>query len=103
MFLRDNQYRPCGCVAITIDRRNHRLSYQYSALNPSDKFDRKIARQLALGRLVETPLHISMRHEGEISMHRVSEMVMRNLSTSKFAPARAVRAAKIWLRDTCLA
>lgn len=100
MFLRDSQYHPCGCVAITIDRRNHRISYQYSVLNPNDKFDRKIARQLAIGRLIEVPMHIAFSRDTEFSMHLVSKFVMQHIACSKSSPARAVRAAKIWLKDT---
>lgn len=99
MYLRDNQYAPVGCVAISIDRRNHRLSYQYSVRNPIDKFDRKLARQLALGRMVEVPIHLPLVRDMETSMHMISEMVMRHLASSN-APTRAVKAAKYWLADS---
>jgi len=98
MFLRDASFRPVGCLAITIDSRNHRLNYQFSVLNPVDKFDRKMARHLALGRLVEAPISVPLPRNGEVSMHLISECVMVHLAESN-APNRAVRAAKLWLQD----
>lgn len=98
MFLRDANYRPVGCMAISIDSRNHRLNYQYSVLNPVDKFDRKMARHLALGRLVETPITVPLPRNGEVSMHLISECVMAHLAGSN-APSRAVKAAQLWLWD----
>lgn len=95
MFLRNSDYTPCGCVAISIDRRNHRIDYQYSVLNPLDKFDRKMARHLALGRLVECPISTPLCRNSEVNMHIISEGVMEHLANSN-APKRAVRAAKLW-------
>jgi len=95
MFLR-NEGQPCGCVAISVDRRNRKLNYQFSVLNPADRFDRKMARHLALGRLVESPIEIPYNKGEKLTMHDISERVLRHLSKSK-APARAVKAAKTWL------
>lgn len=101
MYLRDANKFPCGCLAITQDRRNHKLSYQYSVLNPHDEFDRKMARHLALGRLVESPITISTPRDTTISNHDISELVMLHVSRSD-APKRAVRAAKLWLSDNVI-
>lgn len=97
MYLRLANDRPVGCVAISVDKRNHRIHYQVSALNPADRFDRKVARQLALGRLVESPLPVPLPRGEEVSMHLITEVVMRHLSKSN-APGRAIKAAKLWLR-----
>lgn len=96
MFLRDAQEHPVGCVAISVDRKNHRLNYQMSVLNPSDRFDRKMARHLALGRLVEAPVSIPVKRGEELNMHDISTCVMKSIAQSK-APSRAVKAAKLWL------
>lgn len=102
MFLRNAPHpdhrlgSPCGCLAISVDRRNHRLSYQYSVLNPADQFNRKLARQLAIGRLVESPITIACPRSENLSMHNISWIVMSHLAGSK-APVRAIKAANNWL------
>jgi hypothetical protein len=96
MFLRGMSYAPCGCVAIKVDTRNRQLSYQFSVLNPADRFDRKMARHLALGRLLETPVTFSYARGETLTMHDISKRVLEHLVTSK-APTRAVKAAKLWL------
>jgi len=96
MFLRDNQFRPVGCLAISVDRKNHRLNYQFSVLNPVDSFDRKTARVLALGRLLDSPISLPLARGKEVNMHDVSFAVMSHLAKSN-APNRAVKAAKLWL------
>lgn len=96
MFLRDSQYRPVGCLAISVDRKSHRLNYQFSVLNPADPFDRKTARVLALGRLLDSPISVPLARGTKVNMHDVSHTVMSHLAKSN-APNRAVRAAKLWL------
>lgn len=97
MFLRDANDRPVGCLAISVDRRNHRLNYGISVLNPADKFDRKVARQLAIGRLVEVPFTVALKRDEELNMHVISERVMKHVAYGSGAPSRAVKAAKYWL------
>lgn len=96
MFLRDSKDHPVGCLAISMDRKNHRLNYQMSVLNPDDRFDRKMARHLALGRLVEKPVSVPVKRGHELTMHEISCVVMEHVATSK-APSRARKAAKFWL------
>lgn len=95
MFLRDTKGHPVGCVAINVDLKNHRLSYQMSTLNPCDRFDRKLARHLALGRLVEIPIKVSLPRN-KLSCHEISMAVMIDLATSN-APSRMVKAAQQWI------
>lgn len=100
MFLRDRQGLPVGCVAISVDRKNREVSYQYSVLNPIDSFDRRLARQLAIGRLIEKPITTPL-YRGEVNMHIISDIVLSDLARSKTAPTRAVKAARLWL-DTAI-
>lgn len=96
MFLRNAQGRPVGCLAITLDRKNHRVKYQMSVLNPTDQFDRKMARHIALGRLMEKPTLVPVPRDHAVTLHEVSTLVMSHVAESA-APSRAVRAAKQWL------
>ena len=96
MFLRNGASHPIGCLAIQIDRKRSVLSYGFSVLNPADKFDRKVARQLALGRLLESPVSIAPI-KADANMHEITRSVMKSLIVNRKTPARAVRAAKLWL------
>lgn len=98
MFLRDGRGQPCGCLAINLDIENNNLSYQLSVLNPVDRFDRKMARHLALGRLMERPVTLRIRSDKKLTMHHISLAVMHDVATSK-APGRAVKAALNWINQ----
>lgn len=95
MFLRAKDNNPVGCLAIRINPRTKFVEYQLSVLNPVDNFDRKLARQLALGRLEESP--VTLRVPADPTMFDISVAVMRDLSATKSAPNRAQSAAKRWL------
>lgn len=97
MYLRSTDGKPVGCVAMVVDRLEGVARYQLSVLNPADYFDRKVARHLALGRLIEQPQKVSMLKNA--SMHDVSRLVMTALVASKHTPARACKAAKLWLKS----
>lgn len=96
MYLRSVEGHPVGCLAISIDRKGQVLQYGFSVLNPADKFDRKVARQLALGRLLESPVSIAPI-KADANMHEITRSVMKSLIVNRKTPARAVRAAKLWL------
>lgn len=96
MFLRDSKNQPVGCVAIGLTRSQKNIKYQVSVLNPIDQFDRSLARQIALGRLVESPFTVALT--GDVDMHQISLAVMRDLKDNDNVPARANRAARRWLR-----
>ena len=100
MYLRDRKGQPVGCIACQVNRAGHDYvgSYQLSVLNPSDKFNRSVARQLAKGRLLENPHHIELPTVP--SMHEVTEKIMRSILVNKDAPTRARKAAQRWLDET---
>lgn len=92
---------PVGCIAIDLseptegENPTRQIRYQVSVLNPSDKFDRKVARQLAKGRLVESPLVIP-RVKSDIDMTGVTEQVMLDIAWREELPSRARKAAARW-------
>lgn len=92
--------QPVGCVAIKVSQKAgpRWLSYQLSVLNPRDRFNRELARQLALGRLVEKP--VSIRVTGTLTMKGITELVMLDIARDKSAPGRARKAAKRWLAQS---
>lgn len=105
MFLRDSYTvvdgklrpgRPIGCIAIKVVPSNNTAIYQLSVVNPLDAFDRKMARQLALGRMVEEPVSVSIPQD--FTMHDVSEAVMQDIAQSNRNATRARKAAKLWFK-----
>ena len=97
MYLRTQSGCPVGCIAINYKRGDKSLTYQVSVLNPNDKFDRAVARQLATGRLLEKPISVSV--EPNSTIHDVSLSVMDHIAytTDRSVPSRAIKCAKIWL------
>lgn len=106
MFLRSASGLPVGCIAIDVNELTETVSYQLSVLNPTDKFNREVARVMALGRLVEKPIDVASSRvasagvftNDKVSMHKVSQAVMLDIFNSK-APARATKAAQLWLKN----
>jgi len=100
MYLRDRRGSIVGCIACQVNRSGHDYvgSYQLSVLNPADKFNRGVARQLAKGRLLESPRHIELPTVP--SMHEVTERIMQNILLDKNVPTRARKAAQRWLDET---
>jgi len=96
MYLRDERYNPVGCVAISLTKNRQTVRYQLSVVNPVDKFERSLARHIALGRLLENPIRLK-GFSGEQDNHDITRAVMQSILQSKTAPARARKAARLWL------
>jgi hypothetical protein len=94
-FLRNADDRPVGCVVINVDRHRKRIEYQVSTQNPADKFDREVARLLAVGRLIESPFHLWLPNKA--GLHEISRRVMQHIVSNKAIPSRSRKAAKNWL------
>jgi hypothetical protein len=107
MYIRDANWSPVGCVAISADHNKQRAEYQLSMLNPSDtvdpttgrrrRFDSKHARLLAMERLLDSP--ITVRLPKDANQHDISMAVMQDIAGSKSHPSRAVKFAKLWVRE----
>jgi hypothetical protein len=96
MYLRDEHYRPVGCIAISTNKDRSRIRYQVSVLNPVDNFERSLARHIALGRLVEKPFVIRGLN-GDENNHEISTYVMHDIVKNPQLPSRAKKAAILWL------
>ncbi len=88
---------PLGCVVISLADNKKRVTYQVSVCNPADDFDRAQARQLALGRLIESPKTALLAQESP-TMHDITRAVMFDIEGSNL-PARARKAATAWLNE----
>jgi hypothetical protein len=94
MYFRDCNRRPIGCVAIEV-LNGTALKYAVSALHPYDIFNREVARNLALGRLVSHPVYISC--SSRANLHTILTTVMRDVATTRLAPTNIIKSAKRWL------
>lgn len=98
MYLRDKNYRPVGCVAMHLHSKRRTVRFQVSTWNPVDEFDRALARQLALGRMVDSPNVVKSDKEfGD--MFAVTMEVMTSIANGKQYPSRARKAAAKWVRE----
>jgi hypothetical protein len=99
-FLRDSKGQPVGCVAIKLHQsggsfRSDYVTYQVSVLHPQDRFNRAMARQLALGKLIEAPFVAMVPRDP--SRHEITTAVFQNICEDTQAPNRARKAARFWL------
>src|ERR1700681_2155593 len=98
MFLRDRKGQPVGCISIVLepnDSGDWLAIYQVSVRNPTDRFNRSVARQLALGRMVEAPYTVKVPHNPK--MFEVTHAIMNDIAKDTGATNRARQAAKLWL------
>jgi hypothetical protein len=98
MYLRSSNGAAVGCLAFSVDRATNKATYQLSVVNPLDTFNKGVARHLAVGRLIETPVTVNVA--SAVNMHDVAKSIMRNMLKNKTAPSRALKAAKHWLSST---
>lgn len=96
MYLRNSSNQPVGCVAISLSKSRRQVRYQLSVLNPVDKFERSLARHIALGRLIEIPVRLN-GFDGTQAKYDVTMAVMQNIVASDAAPSRAKKAAQNWI------
>lgn len=100
-YLRDERGQNVGCIAIQVHHDVGELywslvEYQVSVVNPLDTFDRSVARQLALGRMVEAPF--TVRVPINPTMYEISRAIMKDITRDSGMPSRARKAARLWLR-----
>ena len=98
MFLRTDKGVPVACVAMKLSKSGE-VTYAVSTQHPKDRFNRKVARELALGRLVSKPETVKVN---TVSMHEVSRAVVSNLLVKDSTPTRTYMAAKKWLKKAAL-
>lgn len=101
MYLRSNpkktDYRgfPVSCVAIEL--HEDYIEYNTSTHCPSDKYDRKVARSLAKERLSGHPKRLDGKFP---TIHDVAKAIVSSIAEDKSEPARARKAARLWLKET---
>ena len=99
MFLRDSKGMAIGCLVYSLSPKRTKIRYQLSVLNPVDKFERSLARQIALGRLIEDRFVIPGMTGTEPQNVLVAN-IMKNILVNDEVPTRAKKAAKLWLSQS---
>ena len=101
IYLRDSKKAPQACIAVLYSPKNKRVAYGLSVLNPQDRFNRKVARELAAGRLAlyGNEYHLDLSEAPEINCHVITRSILIDLLTWEHdqLPGRARKAAKRWL------
>jgi len=110
MYVRDANWEPIGCLAITINRSKNRAEYGLSMRNPKDayddynrrvRFDRKFAQKLAQINMDFRDPHGDPKRvfiPSNATMHDITESVLKDIVARGTAPSGAVKFAKGWLR-----
>jgi len=93
-FVRNDKGMPVGCLAFRDvyyeDTGEFHVEYGFSAHNPSDIWNRKLARQIAIGRMVENPFTLPGNSKWNIS--KMIEVILQDLP-NRNAPKRLLREA----------
>jgi len=100
MYLRDEKNFRVACVAFSVNKGRKKISYQVSTVNPSDfnDFDRSLGRQIAIGRLIEKPIELSLPKDVEKNFD-IETLVLANIATAKGVPTRTKNAAQNWFKN----
>lgn len=53
LYVRNSKKFPVACIAYSLDKSNDTITYGLSIYNPSDTFDREMARNVAEGRMLK--------------------------------------------------
>lgn len=78
-YLRDRHDQPIACVAAMYFQKDKRLSYGLSVRNPLDHFNRKVARELAAGRLALYGVPLDLSDEPEVNCHTITRRILKDL------------------------
>jgi len=102
IYLREENNKTVGCVAISTSEDTHygkTINYQVSVHNPRDLFNKAMARQLAIGRLIDSPFKV---YADYTNIHDVTYFVMKEIASNKnkLFPSRAIIAAKCWIKKS---
>lgn len=93
-FVRNDKGMPVGCLAFRDVYGSDDeifVEYGFSVHNPSDNWNRKLARQLAIGRMIESPYRLVSGPNWNIS--RMIEEILRDLP-NRNVPKRMLREAE---------
>jgi hypothetical protein len=96
---------PVGCLVVSLaskDNNTYTVEYAVSSLNPGDDFDRKMARELAVGRLVSSPFRATFcLSDRPYSIHACVEAVMDDVAANESLSGRVRKSARKWVRAYC--
>lgn len=92
-WLRDSVQNVFGCIAVK--RAGRKVNVGVSLRHPEDQFSPVLAKQLAIGRMIDSPISVEPIHLYD----RVDSMysAMKALAKSKDVSTSVRRAARRWI------
>jgi hypothetical protein len=103
---------PVACLASTIitnEDNEKELYYQVSTHNPIDNYSKKVARNVAVGRLALTPRVVKLSNTNDITVdlttklcaHNITLVMMKDFldTDSIISSTAAIKAARKWVRN----
>jgi hypothetical protein len=89
MYIRDSKRRPVGVLVYERNKEENSVKYGFSACAPSDKFNKQLGLQLAVGRLHTSPVHATQHYSNKVeSTHDALSYIMYDLLDSDSKTAR---------------
>lgn len=82
IYLRDyntSNRKPVGCVAMRVDRENNKIFYAVSVCSPKDKWNSKIARSCAMGRLENEDCRVELAVKVPGSWNEITHIIMNDI------------------------
>lgn len=98
-YLRDRHDQPIACVAAMYFQKDKRLSYGLSVRNPLDHFNRKVARELAAGRLALYGVPLDLSDEPEVNCHTITRRILKDLLYTNQLSSKAMTQIEKKRRD----
>lgn len=88
---------PVGCVVTSLAEDQKTISYQVTSHNPLDEYNRKIGRELAVGRLALHPIVVDLEGVAP-KRHAILRAVLLDIvENASMFPIRLSKAADHWL------
>ena len=100
MYLRDKTHI-VSTVLMEVDFATKKVNYSVATLHPKDECDKHLARKIVAGRFkskCEENYHTTTV-EGDMTAHRITAAVMRDILSTKTYSNRTRRVAKAWLEQ----
>lgn len=96
-YIRDKNKVPVACLAYShhMEASGSVLRFGLSVHNPSDRFNREVAADLAIGRFVRSPIII--KFDANTTLKNMLHDLMVGLINDKNSPNRLKKAAKNYI------
>src|ERR1700743_2386937 len=93
---------PVACIAMVIDRNEHKVKYGLITIHPTDKisFSKEHGRSMAVERLHTQGKEVNIPKGDYSNIHDVIRLIVSDIADNEGTPSRTKRAAKRWIKNS---